>query len=86
MENVIEMAYVGHNHFSTKDKTKVYYIVQVLYNTEDISRNTNKASLINIFVSDQEYQELCNIAIGSPLKIEVLPNLETGKISYKIVK
>lgn len=85
MNETIEMAFVGHNHFASKDKSNIYYVIQVLHNTEDVTKNTNKATLIPIFVTDKEYQRLCNIVIGSPLKVEVRPNLETGKISYKII-
>lgn len=85
MENVIDMIFVGHNHFSSKDKDKIYYIIQVLYNTVDVSRNINKASLINIFVDDKEYQKLCQLDVGSPLKVEVKANLASGNLNYKIV-
>lgn len=86
MENVVDMIYVGHNHFSSKDKRNIYYIIQALYNIEDITRHTNKATLINIFVDDKEYQNLSQLEVGCSLKVEIKPNLEAGKLSYKIVK
>lgn len=85
MENVVDMIFVGHNHFCSKDKNNIYYVIQVLFNSVDISRNTNKATLINIFVDDKSYQDLCQMEVGSSLKVEVRPNMETGKVSYKIV-
>lgn len=86
MVNTVEMTYVGHNHFSSKNTHSIYYIIQVLFNTEDAMRNINKATLINVFVDDKDYQKLCVLEIGSTLKVEVKPNLETGKVSYKILK
>lgn len=81
-----EMTYVGHNHFSAKDRSKIYYVLQVLCNTVDEFRGTNIATLINIFVDDETYKRYKDNAIGTTLNIEVKPNLSTGKINYKIVK
>ena len=85
MNNTCEMIYVGHSHFSSKDKSKIYYVIQVLYNEEDLTRNTNKATLINIFVDDYIYNKVNKFNIGNVVKVEIKPNMSTGKISYKIV-
>ncbi len=86
MGSIVDVTYVGHNHFCSKDKSALYYVIQVLFNSVDVSRNINKATLINIFVDDKTYQDLCSLEVGSSLKVEVTPNLATGKVSYKIVK
>ena len=85
MGTVQEMIFVGNNSFSSKAKDAIYYVVQVLYNEKDVSRGTNKATLINIFTDDKTYQKYVGQEVGSTLKVEVSPNMATGKINYKIV-
>lgn len=85
MENLIEMTYVGHNHFSAKDKSKIYYVIQVLNNIEDLTRCTNVATLVNIFVSDDLYNKINKFDVGSMIKVNIKPNLSTGRINYEIV-
>ena len=85
MENVIEMILVGNNKFGSKDKTTNYFVIQALYNEADISKQTNKATLINIFVNEELYNSLSGADIGTVLKVQVVPNLSTGKVSYKII-
>lgn len=85
MESVQEMIYVGNNSFSSKAKDAIYYVVQVLYNERDVSRGTNKATLINIFTDDKTYQKFVGSEVGSTVKVEVKPNMAVGKINYKIV-
>jgi len=85
MGGIYEMTYVGHNHFSAKDKSRIYNVIQVLYNTEDTQRFTNVATLINIFVNDEDYKKFSHYDIGTVIKVEVKPVLTTGKVSYKLV-
>lgn len=86
MGGTYEMTYVGHNHFSSKEKKELYNIIQVLYNSLDEQHFTNKATLINIFVDDDVYNIIArSYEIGTTLKVEVKPILSTGKISYKII-
>lgn len=80
-----EMVLVGYHHFSSKDKSEIFYVVQVLYNNTDIERANNKATMINIFITDEIYKKVCQMSIGQVLKVEMSPNLETGKIYYKVV-
>jgi len=80
-----EMVLVGYHHFSSKDKSEIFYVVQVLYNNTDIERANNKATMINIFTTDEIYKKVCQMSIGQVLKVEMSPNLETGKIYYKVV-
>lgn len=84
-KSVEEMVLVGYHHFSSKDKSQIFYVVQVLHNITDIERCNNKATMINIFTTDDIYKEICKMSVGQVLKVEVAPNLETGKIHYKVV-
>lgn len=83
MENFKDMTLVGYYHFETKDKSKVYYILQCLVSKVD---NDNcKGSLVNVFVNENTYRRVVNdFDIGSTLKVEVIPNYDTGKVSYRL--
>ena len=86
MENQVqEMILIGYHHFNSKDKKQIYYVVQCLYNEKDISRGNLKGTIINIFVDDETYKKVSALDIGTVLNIEVRPNLNTGKINYKVV-
>lgn len=80
-----EMILVGYHHFNSKDKKQIYYVVQCLYNEDDRTRGNLKGTMINIFVEDDVYQKVCQLDIGTVLKVEVNPSLSTGKIYYKVV-
>lgn len=84
-KSVEEMTLIGYHHFSAKDKSQIFYVVQVLYNNTDIERANNKATMINIFTTDEIYKKVCQMTIGQVLKVEMSPNFETGKIYYKVV-
>lgn len=84
MENSQDMVLVGYFHFESKDKKNIYYVVQCLVNKKE--NNNNKGSMINIFVDDDLYKRIISdYDIGSVLKVNVKPNFETGKLSYKVV-
>ena len=86
MENSTqEMVLVGYHHFNSKDKKQIYYVVQCLYNEDDRSRGNLKGTMINIFVEDEIYQKICQLDIGTTLKVNVKPNLSSGKIYYEVV-
>ncbi len=86
MENQVqEMILVGYHHFNSKDKKQIYYVVQCLYSEKDVSRGNLKGTMINIFTDDEVYKKVSDLDIGTLLKIEVRPNLNTGKIGYKVV-
>lgn len=84
-KSIQEMVLIGYHHFSSKDKKNIFYVVQVLYNSTDIERSNNKATMINIFVNDDTYKKVCHMSVGEVIKVEMVPNLETGKIYYKVV-
>ena len=80
-----EMILVGYHHFNSKDKKQIYYVVQCLYNENDLSRGNLRGTMINIFVEDEIYKKITELEIGTPLKIEVTPNVSSGKIYYRVV-
>lgn len=83
--NIEDMILVGFYHFSSKDKTKIYYVAQFLYNQVDIERVNNKGTVINVFVTDDEYKVICQKNVGDVFKVSVSPDLSTGKLYYKVV-
>lgn len=85
MNETQEMIFVGNNTFSSKEKDSIYYVIQVLHNELDVGRGTNKATLINIFTDDETYKKFVGAEVGSTVKVEIRPNLSTGKINYKII-
>lgn len=85
MKQIQKMSFVGHYHFNSKDKQDMYYVVQCLYVEDDVSQGNKKGSLINIFVKKDIYENVSVLDIGTTLEVEVLPNLDTGKIFYNIV-
>lgn len=84
MENVQEMTLVGFYHFASKDKTKHYYVVQALSNQVEDGKAINKASVVDVFVSEDIYNSIINKDIGEILNVQIIPNLSTGKLSFKI--
>lgn len=79
------MILVGYHHFNSKDKTQIYYVVQCLYSENDLTRGNRKGTMINIFVDDDIYKKILEMDIGTVLKVEIIPNLNSGKLSYKVV-
>ena len=84
-KTTMEMILVGYHHFYSKDKKQIYYVVQCLYNEDDKTRANLKGTMINIFVEDDVYKKVIQNDIGTLLQVQVLPNLSTGKIYYKVV-
>lgn len=84
MESMQEMSLIGYYHFSSKDKTKHYYVVQALTSTNDVSQGNYKSNIVDIFVSEEIYNVILEKEIGTLLKVQMIPNLSTGKFSFKI--
>lgn len=84
--NVVEMTLVGYHHFKNKEKTEDYHVVQgVYYESIDEQRAQVKAVVIPIFVELEVFQKIANKKIGERIKVQVTPNLATGKIYYKVL-
>ena len=80
MEDVKEMKLVGYYSFSSKDKSKSYYVLQLL-NSMD-----TKAVLNNVFVDENTYKRVAgDYDIGSLLDVKCDINYETNKVYYSIV-
>ena len=84
METVQEMSLIGYYHFDSKDKTKHYYVVQALSTTNDVSHGTCKSSIVDVFVSEEMYNIILEKEIGTSINVQIIPNLSTGKFSFKI--
>lgn len=84
MEKSVQMILVGYHHFNSKDKTKTYYQAQCLHNIRNETNTNCKATLINIFVDEETYRKIINMNVGENINVVIIPNLETGKVSYKI--
>ena len=85
MENIVSMNLIGYHHFKNKEKTEDYHIVQCAYYKEmDEQRAQMKAVIIPIFVDLKSFQVIANKKLGDKIDVEIKPNLETGKIHYKV--
>lgn len=81
-----EMVLIGYFHFESKEKKQIYYVVQALHSDNDVSKSIKKGTLINIFVPDEDYKKIISsYDIGSLIKVDVKPNFETGKLSYRVI-
>lgn len=84
MENVKEMALVGYHHFNSKDNTKQFYVAQALINDFDEAHNNNRATLVNIFVTEEQYKQIINNNL-SVVNVAINVNYGTGKVYYSLV-
>ena len=84
MDEVKQMTLVGFYNFSSKDKTKRYFIVQVLFNEIDKSQNTIKSNIINIYTDENIYNSVINKEIGSTINVNIKADLLSGKVYYSI--
>ncbi len=85
MDDVKDMSLVGFYNFSSKDRTKKFFVIQVLFYEEDKSLNSIKSNIINIFVDEQQYNNIVeNKNIGSILKVRIKASLTSGKVYYSI--
>lgn len=85
MDEVKQMTLVGFYNFSSKDKTKRYYIVQALYNLTDKSNNSVKSNIINIYVNSDIYETISQMEIGQAINVSIKADLLNGKVYYSIV-
>ncbi len=83
--NVVQMNLIGYHHFKNKEGTEEYHIVQCAYYKGEEARAQMKAIIVPVFVDLKTFQSIANMKIGSVINIEVIPNLETGKIRYKVM-
>lgn len=84
MDEVKQMTLVGYYNFSSKDKTKKYFIIQALFNEVDKSLNNVKSNIINIYVDEKIYNSIINNDIGSLLNVRIKADLLSGKVYYSI--
>lgn len=83
MENqILKAHYLWTYCFKSKDKTKDFYKLQaVAYAEKD-----TKALLIDTFITKEDYTKLSNdFSAFDNIDLQIIPNLITGKIAYKIL-
>lgn len=83
--SVQEMILIGHYSFTSKDKSKEYFVVQCLYSNNDLSNGNLRGTMINIYCNKDEYERIKELDIGTVLNIQVSSSFETGKLYYKLV-
>lgn len=83
MENQILKAHLlGYYSFKSKDKTKEFFKLQAVAYSE----GNSKALLIDTFVTQDDYEKLSDdFSIFDNIDLQIIPNLVTGKIAYKIL-
>ena len=84
MNEVKEMTLVGFYNFSSKDKTKKYFVFQALFNIVDVSSNSVKSNIVNIFVDEKIYKNVTNKDIGKVLNVNIKADLVSGKVFYSL--
>lgn len=81
---VKQMTLVGYYHFNSKDKTKIFFVVQCLYSSVDLSNDNLRGTMINIFVDENVFNKVKSMDMGTSLDVQVSSNLETGKLYYTL--
>lgn len=76
---------IGYYHFSSKDKSQQYFIVQIMFTKAEPEKNNMRATVVGIFINEEIYKGILQKNIGDKIDVEIVPNLETGKISYKVL-
>ena len=84
MEETKSAILVGYHHFSSKDKTKTFYIAQCLIHSTYEPSN-KQGVLVNVFLTQDDFAEVCAKEIGEEVLLSVKPNFEKGTINYKLV-
>ena len=84
MNEVKEMTLVGFYNFSSKDKTTKYFVFQALFNIVDVSSNSIKSNIVNIFVDEKIYKNVTNKDIGKVLNVNIKADLVSGKVFYSL--
>lgn len=84
MSELKKMTLVGYYNFCSKDKTKKFFVVQVLFNEIDKSSNTVKSNIINIFTNEDIYNTTIKKQLGSSINVNIKTDLLLGKVYYSI--
>ena len=79
-----KMNFIGYYSFNSKDKTKYYYIIQLLARETDDKNSTGY--IVNAFVSAEDYSYILkNYEIGNNLNVKASINHQTNRVNYNIV-
>lgn len=85
METQVQGNLIGYYHFRSKDKEKEYLIAQIMFTKAEPERNNMKATVVGIFIDEETFKKVIQMNIGDKIDVEIRPNLETGKLSYKVL-
>lgn len=85
MNETKKMSLVGFYDFSSKDKTKHFYVVQALFSEIDKSNSSVKSSIINIFTDEKSYNILSRMNIGEFIDVSIRLDVSSGKVFYSII-
>ena len=81
-----EMNLIGFYSFSTKDKSKNYYIIQLLARDTNKSSNNLRGYIVNSFVNSEDFDYITNhFMVGDVLKVQSIVDFSTNKVRYHIL-
>ena len=81
-----EMNLIGFYSFSTKDKSKNYYIIQLLARDTNKSSNYLRGYIVNSFVNSKDFDYITNhFTVGDVLKVQSIVDFSTNKVRYHIL-
>lgn len=81
-----EMNLIGFYSFSTKDKSKNYYIIQLLARDNNKTSNNLRGFIVNSFVNAVQFDYIINhFSVGDVLKVQSIVDYSTNKVRYHIL-
>lgn len=81
-----EMNLIGFYSFSTKDKSKNYYIIQLLARDTNKNSNNLRGYIVNSFVNSEDFDYITNhFVVGDVLKVQSIVDFSTNKVRYHIL-
>lgn len=83
MEFVKEFPLMGYYTCQNKEKTKQFYVIQVLVSWKD--RSGPKSKIIPIFTDSDIYSLIAAMDIGSLVKVNHSINYDMDKVQYSVV-
>lgn len=83
---VLDLQYVGHRYFVSKDKTKTYYQLQFLICNQNETNTQMETGVTNVFVTELQYKDFINNKqIGQKYQVKVSVDLINDKIRKEVL-
>lgn len=83
---VMDLQFVGHNYFNSKDKTKIYYILQFLICSQNVTNTILKTGVTNVFVDEKQYKDFVNNKqIGQKYQVKISIDLLNDRIKKEVL-